>query len=121
MKTLCLMFAGAALLSPALAQAQAVPTSPTDERRLTPEQVEAVLAEAAKKAPAPQTYVGAPAIVADEDLPPARQVHGEVGVGIGTGGYREAFGTAIYPIGDDGVAAISFDFTGWGNRRRWPR
>jgi hypothetical protein len=45
-----------------------------------------------------------------EELPnPARQVHGEVGFGIGTGGYREVFGTIVAPLGDDGVLAFSFD------------
>ena len=45
-----------------------------------------------------------------------------LGFGVGTGGYREIFGTGIYPIGVDGVAALTFDFVdsgqaGWGKPR----
>jgi hypothetical protein len=38
---------------------------------------------------------------------PKRQVHGEVGFGIGTGGYRSVYGTVVAPLGDTGVVAIS--------------
>jgi len=48
------------------------------------------------------------------------QVHGEVGFGIGTGGYRSAFGTAVVPF-DDGVAILSFDRTNLGSRNRFYR
>lgn len=114
------MIAAAAILSPALALAEvpAAPASPTDERRLTPEQVEAVLAEAAAKRHAAETPApAAEPVIDDADLPPIRDIHGELGVSIGTGGYREMFGTAVYPLGDDGVAAISLDLVDWGNRR----
>lgn len=105
----------AALLmpAPAMAQASEPAPSPASERRLSPEQIEAVLAEAAKKREAADMQLGAEAV----EQAPKPQVHGEVGVAIGTGGYREAFGTAIYPLGDDGVAAISLDFVDWGKRR----
>lgn len=114
----------AALMAPGLALAQhAAPSTPTtDERRLTPEQVEAILAEAAKKRAAAERQVP-PEIAAIEDpeLLPPPQVHGEAGFTIGTGGYREVFGTGIYPLGQDGVAIISLDFVDWGERRypRW--
>lgn len=114
------MIAAAALIFPALAAAQTspAPVSPTDERRLSPEQIDAILADAAAK------RAGSSNRVADLDEPdptsPPPRVHGEIGVGIGTGGYREAFGTAFYPIGEDGMAAISFDFVDW-NRRRYRR
>lgn len=105
----------AALLmpSPAVAQAAVPAPSPSSERRLSPEQIEAVLAEAAKKREAAVVRADPGAI----DPAPKPQVHGEVGFSIGTGGYREAFGTAIYPLGDDGVAAISLDYIDWGKRR----
>jgi hypothetical protein len=99
--------------APALAQASGPATSPLSERRLSPEQIEAVLAEAAKKREAAVVRADPDAI----DPAPKPQVHGEVGFSIGTGGYREAFGTAIYPLGEDGVAAISLDFVDWGKRR----
>jgi len=113
------MIAAAAILSPALASAEvpAAPASTTDERRLTPEQVEAVLAEAASKRHAAETQAPvAEPVIDDADLPPIRDVHGEVGVSFGSGGYREMFGTGIYPLGDDGVAAISLDLVDWGHR-----
>lgn len=111
-----------ALLLPAQAMAQAgaptpTPTpAPASERRLSPEQIEAVLAEAAKKREAADVR-RAPA--ADEQAP-RPPVQGEFGFSIGTGGYREVFGTGIYPLGNDGVAAISLDFVDWG-KRRFPR
>ena len=70
-----------------------------------------MLAEAAKKREA------MPLDPPTGEQEPGRQVHGEFGVAIGTGGYREVFGTAIYPMGDDGVAAISLDFIDLGKRR----
>lgn len=103
----------AGMLMPATAQADEPTPSLMSERRLSPEQIEAVLAEAAKKREAAAAQLGPESI--EQAAKP--QVHGEVGVAVGTGGYREAFGTAIYPLGDDGVAAISFDFVDGGKRR----
>lgn len=105
----------AALLMPAPALAQTAEPAPaaSSERRLSPEQIEAVLAEAAKKREAAEGRLD-PGMA---EQAPQRQVHGEVGFAIGTGGYREVFGTGIYPLGDDGVAAISLDYLDLGNRR----
>lgn len=116
MRKMCLAVAGFASVIPSLAFAQA---SPTDERRLSPQQVEAVLADAAAKRAGSARQVPTDIAPADEDLPASPQVHGEVGFAIGTGGYREAHGTAVYPL-QDGVVAISLGFADWG-RRRWPR
>jgi hypothetical protein len=105
----------ASLLMPSLALAQASEPapSPSSERRLSPEQIEAVLAEAARNREAAEVR----AVPDGTEEAPKPQVHGEVGFSIGTGGYREAFGTTIYPMGEDGVAAISLDFVDWGKRR----
>ena len=73
------------LTAPAIAQ---------DTRRLSPAQVEQILEEAARKRAA-------------ADKPPARVIEGEVGVSVGTGGYREVFGTAVVPVGKEGTAIIS--------------
>ncbi|MES2902643.1 MAG: hypothetical protein V4696_00505 [Pseudomonadota bacterium] len=71
------------------------PAAPiADERRLSPDEVERILEEAARKR------------VAAEKAPP-RIIEGEVGVSIGTGGYREVFGTTVVPVGKDGTAIIS--------------
>ena len=94
---------------PALAQAAPLPS----EHRLSPEEIEAVLAEAAKKREADQARLGPEAIEQARPL----QVQGEMGVAIGTGGYRQAYGTAIVPVGEEGAAAMSFDFLDLGKRR----
>ena len=98
---------------PALGQTAAPASAAPSERRLPPDQIEAVLAEAAKKREAAERSLGPEAI----EAPVKPQVHGEVGVAVGTGGYREVFGTAITPIGEDGAAAISLDFVDWSRRR----
>ena len=100
----------AALLMPAFAFAAEPAAS---ERRLSPQQSEAVLAEAAKKREAAE----ARALPGAADQKPSRPVHGVVGVSVGTGGYREVHGTGVYPLGDDGAAAISLDYVDWGRRR----
>jgi hypothetical protein len=78
----------------------------SDERRLSPEEVQQVLDKAAQKREAPTLAVAAP-LTEEKALP--RPIEGEIGVGIGTGGYREVFGTAAVPLGEDRVAIISFD------------
>ncbi len=75
------------------------PALAADERRLSAAEVERILEAAAQKREAP--VAKAPA--------PARPIEGEVGVSIGSGGYREVFGTAVVPVGADGVAIISID------------
>jgi len=59
-----------------------------------------------------------PQVEVDED--PAGQIEGELGVAIGTGGYREEFGTAVVPLGKDGTAILSFDHVE-SHRGRWRR
>lgn len=67
--------------------------------QLTPAERDAVL-NAASHAPAD------PAPVLEKR---DRAVHGEVGVAVGTGGYSEAFGTVVAPLGDSGFASLSYD------------
>lgn len=98
---------------PALAQPSAPASAPPSEHRLSPDEIEAILAEAAKKREVTERSLGLETM----ELQPKPQVHGEVGVAVGTGGYREVFGTAIYPMGDEGAATISLDFVDWGKRR----
>mgnify|MGYP003577538441 CR=1 FL=1 len=113
MKFGLILIAALSMPVPALAQAVEQPPAPSSEHRLSPEQIEAVLAEAAKKREAAGLRLD-PDVAEPE---PRRQVHGEVGFAVGTGGYREVFGTGIYPMGDDGVAVISLDFVDLGKRR----
>ena len=90
----CLL-AAVLLSAPALA---ADPPRPAiaDAHRLSPADVQKILDAAAAR----RETVGDPE---------PRRIEGEMGVAIGTGGYREAFGTAVVPLGKDGTAIISFD------------
>ena len=98
------------------AQSPVVPASSGGERRLTPEQIEQVLAEAAAKRKASERQVSGTVEIGDLEPMRAPPLHGEFGVSAGTGGYREIFGTGIYPFGADGGAAVSFDFVDFGDR-----
>ena len=109
-----IVIAASLLPAPAVAQAGAPPPPAiASEHRLSPEEVESVLADAAKKRQAVEQQPG-PDVTEKE---PRTPVHGEVGLTIGNGGHREVFGTGIYPLGDDGVAAISLDYVDLGKRR----
>ena len=90
-----LMLAVAAL---SLAPAAHAQTAPGTLIALTPEQVEAAKEEGARRG-AKTMLEGGP--VRD------RAIHGEVGVSIGTGGYSSIYGTAVAPIGDSGMIALS--------------
>lgn len=78
-------------------------------RRLSPEDAEAVKEAAARR--------NTEGVAIEDRQTPDGRIHGEVGFGIGTGGYRSVFGAAIVPLGDNGVAAFSFEQTNFGRRR----
>jgi hypothetical protein len=80
-----------------------------DTVRLTAEQ-----AEAAKEAGAARN-AGAAALGLEPGQDKA--IHGEMGVAIGTGGYRSVYGTAIVPLGDNATIGLSFANEQYGNRR----
>lgn len=59
--------------------------------------------------------------MADNDLQPApgaatggRTVHGSAGVSIGTGGYRSAYVSALFPVGENGTLGIAISQTDFG-------
>lgn len=90
---------GAALASDPAPQA-AMPS----EHRLTPEQIEAVLADAARK----RDGAGEPAAPGNPDGEKrSMPIQGEFGFSIGTDGYRAAHGTAIIGLPGSGSAIIS--------------
>jgi len=102
-----LSMAATLLAVPGVATA-APPPSGTDakgvvaEYRLSAAEIDAVLAAAASQRESGETArVEAPA-AAQRPL-----VEGEVGVAIGTGGYRSAYGSAYVPLPGDGGLAIS--------------
>lgn len=90
-----------------LPQRSADPAAP-GTIRLTPEQREAALEDGAAR---PRTDI-------DGNPLPDRAIHGEMGVAIGTGGYRSAYGTAVVPLGDNGAAAFSYETDRFNTRRR---
>lgn len=91
------------------AHARAAETDAAQTIRLTPEQIAKLQA----------TGTEAKAQAAAGELPVngvGRQVHGEVGVIIGTNGARGMFGTAAIPIGETGGAIVSFENSRYGRR-----
>ena len=72
-------------------------TGISSEHRLSPAEIESVLNDAAQRRELAE--------ISDDALPPP--IHGEIGVSIGTGGYRSVFGTAVVPLPGDGVAILS--------------
>jgi len=64
--------------------------------------------------PAPQYDDGPRGLVpADRDEDGKRKVHGSMGVSVGTGGYRSAYASALFPVGENttvGVAVSKTDF-----------
>ena len=110
-----------ALADPAVAEEIAVPAPIASEHRLTPEQVEQVLAEVAARRASSQKGTAPAVETATKELEPLNPIHGEVGFSIGTGGYRSAYGSALYPIGQEGFAAISLNFDNWDLDHNWDR
>lgn len=92
----------------ALPPAIATPDSASDTVALTPEQREAALEHGAARAD--------PAFA--DPTKSDRAIHGEMGVAVGTGGYRAAYGTAAVPIGNDAAAAFSFEADRYRNKHR---
>ncbi len=100
-----IFWVAAALLSTRAIAADPPRAPIADEHRLSDAEVRKILDSAALKRD--KTPAAAP--LAQAPKAPARPIEGEAGVAIGTGGYREAFGTAVVPLGQDGTAIISFD------------
>jgi len=84
------------MIAAMLATMAPAPLAPAP-RRLSETQVSQVLAGAAARREAGEQV----------HVPPERTIHGEVGVSVGTGGYRAAFGTAVVPLGQTSGAVIS--------------
>ncbi len=94
----------ATIAAPCLAQSAEAPP-PTGIISLTPEQREAALEAGATRAANELSGAGGD-----------RRVHGEMGVEVGTGGERAIYGTAVVPIGQNAVAAFSYE---QGQTARW--
>lgn len=80
-------------------------------------QVVAAAPAGASAPPSDASPAAAPASVnsqTDEDDdgpagPDDKKIHGEMGVGVGTNGYREIYGAATAPLPDGGEASIAVD------------
>lgn len=76
---------------------------------LTPEAKAKILDATAAR---PSSSLGSPAINGLD-----RQIHGEVGMMIGTNGTRGVFGSAVAPLGDSGSVAVAFENSRFGRLR----
>lgn len=98
-----ILLLASSLISPGAALAASdpaqTPAAQPSERRLSADEIETILDTAARKRELAQST--------EDMLPPP--IHGEIGFAVGTGGYRSAFGTAVVPLSDDGVAILSFE------------
>ncbi len=100
----------AAIAAPCLAQNADNPPPSTGIVSLSSEQREAAIEAGAARAAANLSAGGGD-----------RRVHGEMGVEVGTGGERTLYGTAVVPIGQNAVAAFSYEqgrTARWNGRRR---
>ncbi|WP_312166010.1 hypothetical protein [Phenylobacterium sp.] len=52
-------------------------------------------------------------------LPRDRQIHGEVGIAVGTGGYRSGYITSVMPLGENGTLALTLGQEKNGYRQYW--
>ena len=103
------LFLVTALLLPAAAPAVSpdAPATMPSEHRLSDAEVERVLAAAAAKRE----------LAEEADDGNDLRIQGEVGVSVGTNGYRSVFGTAVVPVLKGGAAILSFESTDLGKQR----
>ena len=81
-----------------MAAAAPAAAAPAPAQRLSDAEVARVLDEAARKREA-----------AEAAAPERKRiVEGEVGVEVGSGGYRSVYGSAFVPIGEEGGAMLTF-------------
>ncbi|MDB5474786.1 MAG: hypothetical protein JWP49_297 [Phenylobacterium sp.] len=106
---LCSGAALAQTAAPAPVADAAVSTAPT-----VADQIDAFI----KAAPVPDvTTDRAPGVTSLNEPQRDRAIHGVVELGIGTNGYRHAYGRADMPIGDTGTLSIAVDQTRFNGRR----
>ncbi len=101
--------------APAAAQAAAATTTATTPAKTltTQEQIAAFIAAN----PSPQIEDGPRGLVpADRDEDGKRKVHGSAGFSVGTGGYRSAYATALFPVGENTTVGVAVSKTDFGKR-----
>ena len=61
-----------------------------------------------------EDWIAASPVMPEEDVlqglarPRDGAIHGQIELGVGTGGYRSAYITSVMPLGDNGTLALSF-------------
>jgi hypothetical protein len=104
----------------ALSMAFAAPVQAADGgsiHRLTDAEIDAIaVAQAQRTDTAPLLGQANKLATIEEDgnARPKRKMHGEIGFGVGTGGYSQVFGTVVAPLGNNGIFAFSFAHTNGG-------
>jgi hypothetical protein len=100
--------------TPCLAQATE-PTPPTKVYRLTPEQVEAAKNAGTERPDGPALTASIErdtilnnSLYKNGDAPAGRQIRGEAGFFVGTGGARGIYGSTLVPLGENGTLGLSF-------------
>jgi hypothetical protein len=99
-----------ALVMAAPALAQSAPSSTVETLRLTPDEKADIAAHQTEA-----TVDAARAGLGGAGTG-GRQIHGEVGAMIGTGGARDFYGTAAIPLGDHAGAVVSVESSRYGPR-----
>ena len=103
--------AAALIASPALAADEPVATAsqtPAPAAITTSEQIDAFIRSSPAASVAEPGEVNG--VVARND----RKVHGEVSVGVGTGGYRSVYVRTDMPVGETGRVSLAFEDTRYG-------
>lgn len=94
------------------AAAQATPATPAVAKPLTTqEQIAAFLSETKTS-----HYDDGPRglLPADRDADGKRKVHGSMGFSVGTGGYRSAYASALFPVGENTTVGLAVSKTDFG-------
>ena len=121
MKTVSLALVALALSNPAFAEGT-IGDGFTVHRLTSAQIAEISDAQAQRTDVTPMGVADDPlAISGDASSLPKRKVHGEIGFGIGTGGYSEVFGTVVTPLGDNGIFAFTFAQQNGGHYNRYRR
>jgi hypothetical protein len=101
-----LLFAASAALSAEAAPSDAPMATASGPARSVAEQIDQYLRSSPAAALPPEN---APGVIAGDEE--ERQVHGEFGVAIGTGGYRSAYVRSDIPVGKTGTVSIAVSET----------
>ena len=96
----------------ATAPAAPVATAPV-KQLTTQEQIAAFIAAN----PGPEIDDGPRGLLpADRDENGKRKVHGEMGVSVGTGGYRSVYASGLFPVGENTTVGVAVSKTDFGRR-----